>query len=142
MSTIRQQTRGVPQLGKRVYVDPAATIIGDVQLGDGSSVWFGTVVRGDVDVIRIGARVNLQDQTMVHVTGGRHATTIEDDVTVGHRATLHGCTVRRRVLIGMGAVVLDGAEIGAEAMIAAGATRIGASASVAIVRGGAGGSGY
>jgi len=114
--------RGVaPTLGRGVFVADSARVIGDVHLGDGASVWFGTVVRGDVHTIRIGNNVNLQDNSVVHVTSGRHATTIEDDVTVGHRAIIHGATVRRGSLIGMGAIILDGAEIGPEAMIGAGA---------------------
>ncbi len=110
-----------PRLGARVFVADTARVIGDVTLGDGSSVWFGSVLRGDVHHIRVGARVNIQDMTMIHVTSGRHATIIEDEVTIGHRVTLHGCTVRRRALIGMGAIVLDRAEIGEEAMLGAGA---------------------
>lgn len=113
--------RILPRLAADVFVADTARVIGDVAIGAGSSVWFGAVVRGDVFHIRIGARVNLQDHTIVHVTTGRHATLIEDDVTVGHRVTLHGCTVRRGALIGMGATVMDGAEIGEGAMVGAGA---------------------
>jgi len=117
-----QAYRGVlPTLGCDVFVADTARVIGDVHLGDGTSVWYGTVVRGDVFHIRVGARVNLQDLTVVHVTTGRHATLIEDDVTVGHRAIIHGATVRRGSLIGMGAIIMDGAEVGAEAMVGAGA---------------------
>ncbi|MBI5480450.1 MAG: gamma carbonic anhydrase family protein [Deltaproteobacteria bacterium] len=96
-------------------------VIGDVGLGLDSSVWFGCVVRGDVHRIVVGAETNLQDLTVVHVTGGLHATSIGDRVTVGHRAILHGCTVHNRCLIGMGAVVLDGAVVGTGAIVAAGA---------------------
>jgi carbonic anhydrase/acetyltransferase-like protein (isoleucine patch superfamily) len=110
-----------PTIGADVFIADNARVIGDVHLGDLCSVWFGTVVRGDVFHIRIGRRVNLQDNSVVHVTTGRHATTIEDDVTVGHRAVIHGATVRRGALIGMGAIIMDGAEVGAEAMIGAGA---------------------
>jgi carbonic anhydrase/acetyltransferase-like protein (isoleucine patch superfamily) len=110
-----------PRLAADVFVADTARVIGDVHIGAGSSVWFGSVVRGDVFHIRIGARVNIQDLSVVHVTTGRHATHIEDDVTVGHRAILHGCTVESRCLIGMGAVVMDGAVVGAESMVAAGA---------------------
>jgi len=117
-----QPFRGVlPTLGVDVFIADTARVIGDVHLGDGTSVWYGTVVRGDVFHIRVGARVNLQDLTVVHVTTGRHATLIEDDVTVGHRAIIHGATVRRGSLIGMGAIVMDGAEVGAESMVGAGA---------------------
>lgn len=117
-----QPFRGVsPTLGHDVFVADTARVIGDVHLGEGTSIWFGTVVRGDVFHIRIGRRVNLQDLSVVHVTTGRHATLIEDDVTVGHRAIIHGATIRRGALIGMGAIVMDGAEVGEEAMIGAGA---------------------
>ena len=117
-----QPYRGVrPTLGADVFVADTARVIGDVHLGASSSVWFGAVVRGDVHPIRIGARVNVQDGAVIHVTSGRHATHIGDDVTIGHMAVLHGCTVEARALIGMGAIVLDGAVIGEEAMVAAGA---------------------
>jgi len=96
-------------------------VIGDVTLGAGCSVWYGAVLRGDVYYIRIAERVNIQDGSVIHVTTDRYATTIEPDVTVGHRAVLHGCTVREGALIGMGALVLDQADIGPGAMIAAGA---------------------
>lgn len=109
-----------PNLGRDVFVAPNATVIGEVHLGDESSVWFGTVLRGDVFPIRIGARSNLQDNAVVHVTGGAAATTIGDDVTVGHLALLHGCTVGNRTLIGMGSIVLDGAVVGDDCVIAAG----------------------
>lgn len=110
-----------PKLGKDVYVAPNATIIGDVEIGDGSSVWFGAVLRGDVFPIRIGARTNIQDNAVVHVTNGEAATYIGDDVTVGHLAMLHGCTIGSRCLIGMGSIVLDGAVVEDECFVAAGA---------------------
>ncbi len=110
-----------PTLGKDVYVAPNATIIGDVVLGEGSSVWFGAVLRGDVCPIRIGARTNIQDNAVVHVTAGRSPTTIGDDVTVGHLALLHGCTVGNRCLVGMGSVILDDAVIEDECLVGAGA---------------------
>jgi carbonic anhydrase/acetyltransferase-like protein (isoleucine patch superfamily) len=109
-----------PQLGSGVFVAPNATVIGDVVLGDESSVWFGTVIRGDVFPIRLGARTNIQDGSVVHVTGGKAATTVGDDVTVGHMALLHGCTVGSRVLVGMGSILLDGCVVGDESVIAAG----------------------
>jgi carbonic anhydrase/acetyltransferase-like protein (isoleucine patch superfamily) len=96
-------------------------VAGDVEIGDATSLWFGTVVRGDVHAIRIGARTNLQDHSVVHVTQGLYPTLIGDEVTVGHRAVVHGCTVRDGALIGIGAIVLDGAEVGEEALVAAGA---------------------
>lgn len=111
----------VPRLGKDVYVAPNATLIGDVEIGDESSIWFGAVVRGDVFPIRIGARTNIQDNAVVHVTGGEAQTIIGDDVTVGHLALVHGCTIGSRCLIGMGAVLLDHAVVEDECFIAAGA---------------------
>lgn len=108
------------QLADDCFVAPGAHVIGDVHIGPQSSVWFGTVVRGDVFHIRIGARSNLQDNSVVHVTTNLHATIVGDDVTVGHRAILHGCTVEDGALIGMGAIVMDRARVGAGAMVAAG----------------------
>ena len=95
-------------------------VVGDVEIGPGSSVWFGAVVRGDVNHVRIGARTNVQDHSILHVTGGTHPTVVGDDVTLGHRVTLHGCTVKDRCLIGIGAVVLDGAVVGEDSMVGAG----------------------
>jgi carbonic anhydrase/acetyltransferase-like protein (isoleucine patch superfamily) len=109
-----------PTLGKDVFIAPNATVIGDVHLGDESSVWFGAVIRGDVFPIRFGARTNVQDGSVVHVTGGKAKTTVGDDVTIGHMVLLHGCTVGDRCLVGMGSIVLDGAEIGEECLIGAG----------------------
>ncbi len=109
-----------PQVDSTVLVVPTATIIGDVVIGPESSIWFQTVVRGDVNFIRIGARTNIQDGSVVHVTLKTHPTIIGDDVTIGHNVTLHGCTVGDRCLIGIGAILLDGVEIGADCMIAAG----------------------
>ena len=110
----------VPQLGRGVFVAPSASVIGDVVLGDESSVWFGTVLRGDVFPIRIGARTNVQDNAVVHVTGGQAATSVGDDVTIGHMALIHGCTVGNRCLIGMGSILLDGAVIEDDCLVAAG----------------------
>jgi carbonic anhydrase/acetyltransferase-like protein (isoleucine patch superfamily) len=110
-----------PRLQSNVFVAENAQVIGDVELGEDSSVWFGAVVRGDVHYIRIGARTNIQDLTVIHVNEGTHPTVVEDDVTVGHRAILHGCHVMRGSLIGMGAVVLEDAKVGPESLIAAGA---------------------
>ena len=109
-----------PQIAADAWIAASAVVVGDVVIGAQSSVWFHTVVRGDVAAIRIGARTNLQDHVVVHVFGGRSATTIGDDVTIGHRALLHGCTIGNRALIGMGAILLDGAEIGDECLIGAG----------------------
>jgi len=110
----------VPTLGKRVYVAPGAYVIGDVELADDVSIWFNTVVRGDVHYIRIGERTNIQDLSIVHVTSGKNATIIENDVTAGHRVLLHGCTVRHHSLIGMGAVVMDRAVVGEYSIVGAG----------------------
>ncbi len=110
----------VPRIGKGTFVAPNATVIGDVVLGDSSSVWFGTVIRGDVMPIRIGARTNVQDNSVVHVTAGTASTTIGDDVTIGHSAVIHGCTIGNHCLVGMGSIVLDGAILEDECFIAAG----------------------
>ncbi len=109
-----------PRVGRDVYIAPAATVIGDVTLGDEASLWFGTVVRGDVMPIVIGARTNIQDGSVVHVTTGKAMTTVGDDVTVGHMVLLHGCTVGSRVLVGMGSVLLDGAVIEDDTIVGAG----------------------
>ena len=108
-------------LAPGVWIAPGAVVIGDVEIGPDSSVWFGSIVRGDIHSIRIGARTNLQDHCVVHVTRGRFPTVIGDEVTVGHRATVHGCTVGDGALIGIGASVLDGAVIESGAVVAAGA---------------------
>jgi len=110
-----------PRLHPDVFIAPGACVIGDVEIGQGSSVWFNSVVRGDVFPIVIGQRVNIQDLTMVHVTGGRFATRIEDDVTIGHRVVLHGCTIEHHCLVGMGAVVMDDVTVGPWCIIGAGA---------------------
>lgn len=109
-----------PQLGANVYIDPAAVVIGDVVLGEDASVWPCTVIRGDVHYIRIGARTNIQDLSMLHVMKNEWPLTLGDDVTVGHSVTLHGCVIESRCLIGMGAIILNGARIGAGSIIAAG----------------------
>jgi carbonic anhydrase/acetyltransferase-like protein (isoleucine patch superfamily) len=110
-----------PAVGPGVFVADDATVIGDVALGRDSSVWYGCVVRGDVNAIRVGPETNIQDLSVVHVATDRFATTIGARVTVGHRAILHGCTVGDGCLIGMGAILLDGCELGEGAMVAAGA---------------------
>lgn len=109
-----------PRIGDRVFLAPNATVIGDVELGEEASVWFGTVLRGDIGSIRIGAQTNLQDLTCVHLTEGLSRTIVGCDVTVGHGVILHGCTVGDRCLIGMGSILLDNAEVGEESLIAAG----------------------
>ncbi len=109
-----------PHLDPTVFLAPGSVVVGDVHIGAGSSVWFNAVVRGDVFHVRIGARVNIQDLSMVHVTNGACATTIDDDVTVGHRVVLHGCHIERCCLIGMGAIIMDRAHIGHHCIIGAG----------------------
>ncbi len=113
--------RGVlPTVDPTSYVDPSAQVIGDVHIGAESSVWMNVVIRGDVHWIRIGARTNPQDVSIVHVQGGTHPTTIGDEVTIGHGAIIHGCTIEERCLIGMGAILLNGVKVGAESIVAAG----------------------
>ena len=102
------------------YVDESAQLIGDVTLGPECSVWMLAVIRGDVNTIRIGARTNVQDGTIIHVQRLTHPTTIGDDVTIGHGAIVHGCTIQDRCLIGMGAILLNGSEVGEDSIVAAG----------------------
>jgi carbonic anhydrase/acetyltransferase-like protein (isoleucine patch superfamily) len=109
-----------PAIPASAFVAPTAIVVGDVVLGDASSVWYGSVVRGDVGPIRVGARTNIQDLCVLHVTTGLPGLTIGDEVTVGHRAILHGATIHDRCLIGMGAILLDGCDIGDESLIGAG----------------------
>jgi gamma-carbonic anhydrase len=109
-----------PQIAASAYIDPAAVIIGDVVIGEDSSVWPCSVVRGDVHHIRIGARTNIQDGSVLHVMRDEWALVLGDDVTVGHSVTLHGCHIESRCLIGMGAILLNGVKIGAGSIIAAG----------------------
>jgi carbonic anhydrase/acetyltransferase-like protein (isoleucine patch superfamily) len=102
------------------YVDASAQVIGEVEIGAESSVWMNVVIRGDINRIRIGRRSNVQDLTVVHVMRGTHATTIGDEVTIGHSAVVHGCTIEDRVLIGMAAVLLNGVHVGHDSIVAAG----------------------
>lgn len=111
----------LPKLGEDVFIEESAQVIGDVTIGDRSSVWFNAVVRGDVNYIKIGSRTNVQDNSVLHVSRGTFPLTVGDDVTVGHNVTLHGCTVENACLIGMGSIILDGAVIGTESLIGAGA---------------------
>ena len=110
-----------PQVPASAFIADSALVIGDVVIGESSSVWYGSILRGDVHHIRVGARSNIQDRCVLHVTTDRFPTLIGDDVTVGHGALLHGCTVPDAVLVGLGAIVLDEAEIGAGCVVAAGA---------------------
>lgn len=116
-----------PEIGERVWIDPTAKLIGEVKVGDDASIWPGVIMRGDVNYIEIGARTSIQDGTIIHVANdgklspGGHPTIIGDDVTVGHGAMLHGCTIEDGCLIGMRAIVLDGAKVEKNAILGAGA---------------------
>ncbi|MFN2531213.1 MAG: gamma carbonic anhydrase family protein [Pyrinomonadaceae bacterium] len=113
--------RGInPQIHPTAFVEESAHIIGDVHLGEESSVWFNCVARGDVHYIRIGSRTNIQDNSVIHVRNGSHPTILEDEVTVGHSVTLHGCYVERGSLVGIGAILLDDVRVGSNSLIAAG----------------------
>ena len=113
--------RGIePKIHDTAFIAENAVIIGDVEIGEQSSVWYGSILRGDVNSIRIGARTNIQDASVIHVTSKAHDTIVEDEVTLGHRVTLHGCYVETGCLIGIGAIVLDGARIGKNSLVAAG----------------------
>jgi carbonic anhydrase/acetyltransferase-like protein (isoleucine patch superfamily) len=118
---LRSYRGTLPKVHASAYIDQSAQVIGDVEIGEDSSVWMNVVLRGDVNVIRIGRRTNIQDGTIVHVMRGTHPTRIGDEVTVGHAALLHGCTIEDRVLVGMGAILLNGATIRSDLIVAAGA---------------------
>ncbi len=114
--------RGVrPAIAADAFIAPNATIIGDTVIGPGTGIWFGCVLRGDVHQIRVGSRVNIQDGTIVHVSGGRSPTFIGDDVSIGHMALIHGCTLEHEAFVGMGAIVMDEVVVETGAMVAAGA---------------------
>lgn len=110
-----------PVIPASVFVAPTADVIGEVTIGEHSSIWFQVVVRGDVNWIKIGARTNIQDQSCLHVTRRKSPLTIGDEVTVGHRVMLHGCTLGSRILVGMGSIIMDDAVIGDDCIIGAGA---------------------
>src|SRR5258705_13634934 len=113
--------RGVhPQIHPTAFVDRSAQVIGDVHLGEESSIWCNCTVRGDIYYIRLGDRTNVQDNSVIHVQNGTHPTILEDEVTVGHSVTLHGCYVAKGALIGIGSIVLDDARVGAQSLVAAG----------------------
>ena len=109
-----------PKIHESVFIAENAVIIGDVEIGENSSIWYNCVLRGDVNSIKIGKRSNIQDGTIIHVSSKEFPTTIEDGVTVGHSATIHACHIESGCLIGIGAIVLDGARIGANSLVAAG----------------------
>jgi carbonic anhydrase/acetyltransferase-like protein (isoleucine patch superfamily) len=111
----------MPQIPENCFVAPNATIVGDVVMGDECSVWFNAVIRGDVNSIRIGNKVNIQDGACIHCTYQKTKTNIGNNVSIGHHALVHGCTVADNVLIGMGAIVMDNVQIGTNSIIAAGA---------------------
>lgn len=121
MALIKSVRGFTPQFGQNVYLAENATVIGDVITGDDCSIWFQAVVRGDVNSIRIGNMVNIQDGAVIHCTFERTATHIGDRVSIGHRAIVHGCTLHDNVLIGMGAIVMDNAVVESNCLIAAGA---------------------
>ncbi|MBI3406394.1 MAG: gamma carbonic anhydrase family protein [Acidobacteria bacterium] len=117
---IRSYRGRKPQVAATAYIDPAAVVIGDVTIGEYSSVWPCVVIRGDVNWIRIGARTNIQDGAVCHVMRDEWPLELGDNVTVGHGAVLHGCTIESRCLIGMGSIILNGAKIGTGTIVAAG----------------------
>lgn len=109
-----------PRIGKDVFLAPAAILVGDVEIGDFSSVWFSAVIRGDIHYVKIGRYTNVQDNVVIHVTKDKFPVEIGDYVTIGHGAIIHGCKIGNNVLIGMGSIILDGAEVGDNCIIAAG----------------------
>jgi carbonic anhydrase/acetyltransferase-like protein (isoleucine patch superfamily) len=121
MAIVRPLDGKRPTIGARAFLAETSAVIGDVVIGDESSIWYSAVVRGDVMPIRIGARTSIQDNTVIHVTSGFAGTIVGDDCTVGHSAILHACTVEDLCLIGMGAIVLDGVRIGRGSLVGAGA---------------------
>ncbi len=121
MAVIKPYKGMFPKIHPSVYLSDNVYVIGDVEIGEDSSVWFGSVVRGDVNYIRIGKRTNIQDNSVVHVTHDTHPTIIGDNVTVGHRVILHGCVLGNNILVGMGAVIMDGVEIEDYVLVGAGA---------------------
>jgi carbonic anhydrase/acetyltransferase-like protein (isoleucine patch superfamily) len=120
-SIVRTFAGKTPELGKGVFLAETCSVIGDVVIGDESSIWYGTVIRGDVMPIQIGARTSIQDNAVIHVTSDFSGTIVGDDCTVGHSAILHACTIEDFCLIGMGAIILDGARVGRGSLVGAGA---------------------
>jgi carbonic anhydrase/acetyltransferase-like protein (isoleucine patch superfamily) len=121
MAIIRPLRGFTPKIGKNCFIAETAVIIGDVEIGDDCSIWYGAVLRGDVNPIRIGNRVSVQDNAVLHTTYQKSTVTLEDDVTIGHNVTVHGATVKTGALIGIGATVLDDAIVGEGAIVAANA---------------------
>jgi len=120
-AVIRPYEGRAPRVHPSAWLAPGSVVVGDVEIGEDCSVWYGAVIRGDVHHVRIGARTNVQDCAVLHVTAGRFATEVGAEVTIGHRAVVHGCRVGDGALIGIGAIVLDGADVGEGALIGAGA---------------------
>jgi len=110
----------IPKIHDSAFITDDAIVIGDVEVGEDASVWFGSIIRGDVNFIRIGARTNIQDGTIIHVSSKTHPTILENEITVGHRVTLHGSYVESGCLIGIGAILLDGVRVGRNSLVAAG----------------------
>lgn len=125
MALIKSVNKIHPKIGKDCFLAENATIVGDVVLGDQCSVWFQAVIRGDVHSIKIGSRTNIQDGAVIHCTYQTAPTTIGNEVSIGHNAIIHGCTVEDGALIGMGAIVMDHAVVGAGSLVAAGAVVLG-----------------
>ena len=121
MALIKAVNGKEPQFGEGVYLSENATVVGDVVIGDNCSVWFNTVIRGDVHYIRVGNKVNVQDGAIVHCTYQKYPTEIGNNVSIGHNAIVHGCTICDNVLIGMGAIIMDGVVVESNSIIAAGA---------------------
>jgi carbonic anhydrase/acetyltransferase-like protein (isoleucine patch superfamily) len=121
MATILPVLEKHPQFGDNCFIAPNATIVGDVVMGNECSIWFNTVIRGDVNFIKIGNKVNVQDGVVIHCTYLKHATTIGNNVSIGHNAIVHGCTLNDNVLVGMGAIVMDACVVNSNSIIAAGA---------------------
>jgi len=117
---INQFQDKTPNISPSAFVTDDAIVIGDVEIGEDASVWFGSIVRGDVNYIRIGARTNIQDGCVIHVSSRTHPTILEEEITVGHRVTLHGCHVERGCLIGIGSILMDGVRVGAQSLVGAG----------------------
>lgn len=121
MALIKAVNDNYPKFGKDCYLAENATVVGDVEMGDECSIWFQAVIRGDVNSIRLGNKVNVQDGAIIHCTYQKAATTVGNNVSIGHRAIVHGCTIKDNVLIGMGAIIMDHAIVEENVLIAAGA---------------------
>src|SRR5262245_19630758 len=120
MPILRRYGDKAPQVGDGTFVADTAVLVGDVIVGARSSIWYGAVLRGDVFYIRVGDETSIQDNSVLHVTHGRHATIVGNRVTVGHSVNLHGCTIHDRCIIGMGSIILDAAEVGERCIVGAG----------------------